>query len=190
MADLDIIDIHTHTFATAERGISWQMAAGGWRRAAGEGATAPPRNGTLEELGGIMHQAGISRSVMLMYTPTRFMYEARIKQQELPSDPNEREQIEHEIQTIMAQRAIGNNEWGIQVSEKQPEFLTFAGLDPVYMDEAMLAGEIEDKVKRGAKGVKLVMPTLKLNADDPRMWPVYEHCSRLGVPICMLAGLG
>src|SRR3990172_18536 len=125
---------------------------------------------------------------MLMYTPTRYMYEARIRQQQLPSDPAERKKIEQEVQTIMAQRMIANNEWAIEVSAKHPEFITFAGLDPVYMDEQTLVDEIEDKVKRGAKGVKIVLRALAIYPDDPRLWPIYERISQLGVPITSQVG--
>ncbi|MEX2446156.1 MAG: hypothetical protein WD734_02365, partial [Dehalococcoidia bacterium] len=63
MADLEIVDIHTHTFASADRGIAWQRSAGAGRR-------EPTRNGTIEELRGLMAEAGITYSNMLMYTPT------------------------------------------------------------------------------------------------------------------------
>ena len=181
MADLEIIDIHTHTFASADRGIGWQRSAG---------HRDPTRNGTVEELAGMMAQANITHAVQLMYTPTRFMYEARIRTQEMPSDPAERAQIEREVQTMMAQRMIDNNEWALGVSAQRPNFFTFAGLDPAYMDEATLVGEIEDKVGRGARGVKIVPLALAMYVDDARMMPVYEATSRLGVPIVSQAGAG
>lgn len=181
MADLEIIDIHTHTFASADRGIGWQKSAG---------KQDPTRTGTIEELAGIMAAANITHAVQLMYTPTRFMYEARIKSQELPSDPTERAAVEREVQGMMAQRMIGNNEWALGVSAAHPNLFTFAGLDPVYMDEATLVGEIEDKVARGARGVKIVPLALAAYVDDPRMMPMYETIARLGVPIVSQAGDG
>ncbi|MGE3855569.1 MAG: amidohydrolase family protein [Dehalococcoidia bacterium] len=181
MAELEIIDIHTHTFASADRGIGWQKSAG---------HANPVRNGTIEELVGIMAGANITHAVQLMYTPTRFMYEARIKSQELPSDPAERESVQREVQTMMAQRMIANNEWALGVSAEHPNLFTFAGLDPVYMDEATLVGEIEDKVARGARGVKIVPLALAAYVDDPRMMPMYETIARLGVPIVSQAGAG
>jgi predicted TIM-barrel fold metal-dependent hydrolase len=183
MPDLDIIDIHTHTFASADRGISYQRGASG-------GTREPTRNGTIEELRGLMGEAGISHSVMLMYTPTRYMYEARVQRHEMPSDPADRENVEREVKTMMAQRMIENNEWAIGVSAEHPELVTFAGLDPVYMDEQTVVGEIEDKVKRGARGVKIVPRALAIYADDERLWPVYERISELGVPIVSQAGAG
>lgn len=181
MADLEIIDIHTHTFASADRGIGWQRSAG---------HANPVRTGTIEELVGFMAQANITHAVQLMYTPTRFMYESRIHQQEMPANPAERAKIEREVQTMMAQRMIDNNEWALGVSAQHPNIFTFAGLDPVYMDEATLVGEVEDKVKRGARGVKIVPLALAIYVDDPRMFPVYERIAGLGVPIVSQSGGG
>ena len=134
MADIEVIDAHVHAFENDDRGILYQRGNGGEREL--------KRTGSLEELEKLMKEAGISHSIMLMYTPTRYMYEARIRQQELPADPAERRAIEQEVRTMMAQRMIENNEWGIKVSQQHPEFVTFAGLDPVYMDEETLVGEM------------------------------------------------
>ena len=76
------------------------------------------------------------------------------------------------------------------VSAKHSNLFTFAGLDPVYMDEATLVGEIEDKVARGARGVKIVPLALAAYVDDPRFMPMYETIARLGVPIVSQAGAG
>ena len=181
MPELDIIDAHAHTFSTAALGISYQRGARG-------DDSEPERDGTIDELRGLMQEAGISHTVMLMYTPTRYMYEARMRRAQLADDDAEREKVEREVRTLMAQRMIDNNEWAIGVSESHPEFLTFAGLDPVYMDEQTLVAEVEDKVKRGAKGVKIVLRALEIYPDDPRLWPVFERISQLGVPITSQVG--
>ena len=72
MADLELIDFHTHTFPTPERGVAWLSSIG---------HRDPERTGTIDELLGMMQRANISHAVMLSYTPTRYMYEARIRQQ-------------------------------------------------------------------------------------------------------------
>ena len=181
MADFDIIDCHVHTFPSADRGMTYQ-------RGTGRSAEAIKRYGTIPELLGLMKENGISKSIMLMYTPTRYMYESRVKGQEMPSNEKERAHVEAEIQTMMAQRMIANNEWAIEVGEQHPELVSFAGLDPVYMDEAVLLGEIDDKIKRGAKGVKIVLRALAIYADDPRLWPVYKRITELDVPITSQVG--
>ena len=181
MADPEIIDVHAHTFASADRGIGWQRA---------NGTPNPERNGTIEELMRLNAEAGVSRTVMLMYTPTRFMVEARLREQQLPDDPGERARIIHEVQSIMVARMIENNEWALRVGAEHPEFMNFAGIDPVYQDEQALLAEIDDKLARGSKGVKVVLNNIAIYANDRRFWPVYEHITELGVPIVLQVAKG
>lgn len=183
MPDFEIIDVHTHTFASAERGIRWQKGITPDREV--------ERAGTTDELLDCMKRGGISRSVMLMYTPTRFMYEAQIKRvSPLPDDPAKREAIERETKDLMVQRMIMNNEWACEEIEKKPQLIAFAGLDPVYMSEETLIHEIEDKVAKGCKGVKIVPLALAIYGNDKRLWPVYDKISKLGIPMLSQAGGG
>ena len=181
MADLEIIDAHVHTFPTIDTGVRYQRGTGGADREIA-------RYGTIDELQSLMAEAGITRAIMLNFTPTRYLYEGRMARTELPADPAERRKLQRDAQVTMAQRMIDNNEWQIEVSREHPEFMNFAGLDPVFMDEQTLIGEIEDKVSRGAKGVKIVLRALAIYADDPRLTPVYERISQLGVPITAQVG--
>jgi predicted TIM-barrel fold metal-dependent hydrolase len=183
MPDFEIIDVHTHTFASAERGIRWQKGITPDREV--------ERAGTTDELLDCMKRGGISRSVMLMYTPTRFMYEAQIKRvSPLPDDPAKREAVERETKDLMVERMIMNNEWACEEIKKSPQLMAFAGVDPVYMSEEALIAEIEDKVAKGCKGVKIVPLALAIYGNDKRLWPVYDTISRLGVPMLSQAGGG
>ncbi len=181
MTELEIIDIHTHPFASAERGINWQRSIG---------HANPARSGTVDELLGLMDRTGTSRSVMLMYTPTRFMFEARIRNRELPSDPARRMAVEREVQQLMAQRMIDNNEWAVGISANEPRLHTFLGIDPVFMDAEAMVAEIEDKHSKGAVGVKIVPLALAIYVDDERLWPAYQKMNELGLPLISQSGAG
>ncbi|HLF76787.1 MAG TPA: amidohydrolase family protein [Dehalococcoidia bacterium] len=179
MAEVELFDFHTHTFPTPERGTGWLRSIG---------HKNPERTGTIDELRGMMRSANISRAVMLCYTPTRYMYEARLRQQPLPVDPEERERVSREIKSTMVERAIVNNEWQTQQAREHPELISFCGIDPVYMDANTMIVEIDDKLEKGAMGVKIVPIALEIYGNDPRLWPVYEHISRLGIPMLSQAG--
>src|SRR5205823_6122413 len=137
MADLEIIDFYTHMQISADRGLRWQREVNAGRK------DQSSLNGTITECGPLMEQAGISHTVMLMFTPTHAMYEARIRGQHMPDDRAEREKIEHEVKALMIQRMIENNEWALEVCENDPRFFSFAGLDPVYMTKDQLVGELD-----------------------------------------------
>lgn len=183
MPEFEIIDIHTHTFDSAERGIRWQKGVTPDREI--------ERAGTTDELLDCMNRGGISSSVMLMYTPTRFMYEAQIKRiGPLPKDAARREAIERETKDLMVQRMIANNEWACKEIAEKPRLMAFVGLDPVYMDEETMIREIDDKVARGCKGVKIVPLALAIYGNDRRLWPIYDKISKLGIPMLSQAGGG
>ena len=181
MPDLEILDAHAHVFPNEDRGLQYQADA---IRAGRQ----PKYTGEIGQLARVMADLGVSHTVMLMYMPTRYMHEARMKRQEVPNDPAERERMESASKQMMVQRMLEYNEWGITAINEYPQFSTFAGLDPVYMDEETLRGEIRDKVSRGARGVKIVLRALAIYPDDRRLWPVYEEISRLGVPITAQVG--
>jgi predicted TIM-barrel fold metal-dependent hydrolase len=179
LADVELIDFHTHTFPTPERGMGWLRSIG---------HKNPERNGTIEELRGMMQRSNISRAVMLCYTPTRYMYEAKVRQTPMPQDPEARANLEREMKDSMVERAIGNNEWQTQQAREVPELISFCGIDPVYMSAEQMIAEIDDKVEKGAKGVKIVPIALEVYGNDRRLWPVYEHIAGLGIPMLSQAG--
>jgi predicted TIM-barrel fold metal-dependent hydrolase len=179
LAEPELIDFHTHTFPTPERGIGWLKSIG---------HREPERTGTIDELLGMMRSSNISRAVMLCYTPTRYMYEARIRQTPLPEDPVEREKVAARVKATMVERAIANNEWQVQQTHAHPELISFCGIDPVYMDAESMIAEIDDKLNKGARGVKIVPLALEIYGNDRRLWPVYEHISRLAVPMLSQSG--
>jgi predicted TIM-barrel fold metal-dependent hydrolase len=106
----------------------------------------------------------------------------------LPDNTKEREAKEQELKATMAGRAIENNEWSVQQTRAHPELVSFCGIDPVYMSAGEMLAEIDDKLAKGARGVKIVPIALEIYGNDKRLWPVYEHTSRLGVPMLAQAG--
>lgn len=179
MADLEVIDVHAHIHQTADIGIRQQEAIG---------HRNPERNATAEEMLGFMKQLGISHTVMLLNTPTTQMYEQRVP--ELPADRREREKAAKELREMIVGRVIRYNEWGIETAKKYPQFLPFVGIDPNLMSREVLVNELEEKRKRGAKGVKIVPSTLRFYLNEPTLWPMYEFCDRTGLPLLTQTGRG
>ena len=179
MADLEIIDIHAHIFQTADIGTRYQQALG--RR-------NPERNGTVEEMQGFMKRLGISHTAMLLYSPTTEMFDRRVP--DFPREPRERAEAIKNLREEMVGRAIRYNEWGVQQAKAHPEFLPFVWPDPVFMTREAMINELEDKLKKGAKGVKTVPNSLRIYVNDPRYWPVYDFCNRTGLPLLSPSGAG
>jgi len=171
MEKYEIIDCHAHTFPTAQRGIVFQRALG---------IAKPERNGTIEELLKIMEQAGISKTNMLMWTPAWFMYQELL--QRLPTDPEERARGETSLRANLLQRCLDNNEWAIEmINQHHDRFTCFVGVDPEFMDRETMLREIDDKLSRGAKGLKIA--PVHFYGNDERLVAMYEAAQRWGVPV-------
>ncbi len=167
----EIIDCHAHTFPTTGSGITFQRALG---------IAEPTRDGTIEELLKLMQKAGITKTNMLMWTPAWFMYRELLKR--LPSDPEEHRQGEKTLRARLSQRCLENNEWAMEVIKQHPDRLTcFIGIDPVFMDEETMLREIDDKLSRGAMGLKIA--PVNFFGNDERLFPMYQAAQRWRVPV-------
>jgi predicted TIM-barrel fold metal-dependent hydrolase len=182
LSDLEIIDCHTHVYQSADIGIREQQAM---RGGAGE---SPERNGTAEEILRIMAETGVSKSVMLCYVPTTVMFQRG--SQQLPGDPKERPGAIRDLRERIAGRVVRYNEWACETGKEHPDLLPFVGPDPFIMDRDFMVNELEDKLTKGAKGVKIVPQVLGIYLSDPRLWPIYDFCNRTGLPLMTQSGQG
>ncbi|MBI2469327.1 MAG: amidohydrolase [Candidatus Rokubacteria bacterium] len=66
--------------------------------------------------------------------------------------------------------------------------LPFIGLDPSVMTPAEMRDELEACVEAGARGVKLHPIVQRLPPATPALWPVYELCQELGLPVLFHSG--
>lgn len=174
MTIAEIIDVHTHTFRTPEAGIEFQRIE------------QPERSGVIEELLALMQQANVSKTVMLMYTRSQPMYEARVK--DLPLDEPGRSRADAQLRAEIVERIIEHNQWGCQVTAEYPNLIPFLGLDPVLMSGEQMLSEMDDKLRKGARGVKIVPNTLRIYGNDRRLWPVYEECAKRHLPLLSQSG--
>lgn len=177
MADYEIIDAHVHTYKTPEIGI---QAMGGTPKC--------HYSGTIEDTLKAMATAGISKSVMVNFTPVPDMREAALAR--LPKDlsASDLAAAKKRIDDDLMGRVVRRNEWSCDEAKANPGLIAFVGVDPTMSAEAM-AAEIEDKVKNwGAKGVKVHPPIQYFFADDRVMWPAYEKAQELGVPVLFHSG--
>lgn len=170
-----VVDIHVHTYRTPEMGV---QAQGG---KAGAGL-----HGTVDELLSIMQRAGIVKSVMVNMTPVLEMREASLRRS-MSSSAREMAIAERQQFSEMIGRQERRNDWTCGVAREHPELLAFIGLLPDMGSEAAL-NEIEDKLAKGAIGVKLHPASHGFYPNDPALWPVYRRCEELGLPVLAHGG--
>ncbi|MGH7318240.1 MAG: amidohydrolase family protein, partial [Candidatus Rokuibacteriota bacterium] len=174
---MDIVDIHTHTYPRAEIGRQ-AMAGDGWS----------PYAGTISELRDAMARGGIVTSVMANLTPIPEMRDAALTR--LPPDLSgaAREDAEARLRDELRGRLVRRNRWTLDTATTDPALIPFVGLDPSVMTPGELRDELEACAEAGARGVKLHPIVQRLAPAAAVLWPVYELCQELGLPVLFHSG--
>lgn len=172
---MDVIDIHTHTYPRAEIGRQ-AMGDEGWS----------PYAGTVPELREAMDHGGIGTAVMANLTPVADMRDAALAR--LPADlpASARAEAEARLRDELRGRLVRRNRWTLETAD--PALLPFVGLDPSVMTPAEMRDELEACVEAGARGVKLHPIVQRLHPATDALWPVYELCQELGLPVLFHSG--
>ena len=82
-----------------------------------------------------------------------------------------------------------DNAYIAQIVAEEPErIIGIAGINPLKPDAVQ---NVRHAIKNlGLKGVSMDPAFMDLYADDERIYPVYEECARLGVPVILTLGRG
>ena len=176
MLDYPIIDAHLHTFPRPE--IGWQAQSG-----AGFSGHA----GTIEELLPLMREGNIAKAVMVNMTPVFEMRQAALTKLPPGLSPAQRAEAEEQIRLDAIARLQRRNAWTCAMARENPGLVPFIGLDP-SMDVVTMVQEIDDRVKEGARGIKLHPVNQRFFPTDGRLYPAYHKIEELGLPIISHAG--
>jgi uncharacterized protein len=154
------------------------MAGDGWS----------PYAGTVPELRDALARGGIATAVMANLTPIPDMREAALAR--LPPGRSAAEQAEAErrLREELRGRLVRRNRWTLDVAAAEPALLAFVGLDPSVMTPGELRDELEACVEAGARGVKLHPIVQRLPPTTAALWPVYELCQELALPVLFHSG--
>lgn len=174
---MEVVDLHAHTYPRAETGRQ-AMGRDGWS----------PYAGTLPELKDAMARGGIAAAVMVNLTPVPEMRDAALARLVASPGEGERREAEARVDEDLRGRLVRRNRWTLQAAAADPALIPFVGLDPSVMAPGALRDELEACVEAGARGVKLHPIVQRLHPGTTALWPVYELCQDLGLPVLFHAG--
>ncbi len=175
--DMDVVDLHVHTYPRPEIG-----------RQAMQGRSWSPYAGTVPELRDAMARAGIATAVMVNLTPIPEMREAALARLAADLAPAARAEAAATLGAELRARLARRNRWTLEVAAAEPALIPFVGLDPSVMSPGMLRDELEACAAAGARGVKLHPIVQRLSPSASALWPVYELCDELGLPVLFHSG--
>src|SRR3990170_5615828 len=177
MPDYTIVDVHVHTYPTAQIGDQALMGSG-----------TSGCSGTIREILGRMADLGIARSVMVNMTPMADMRNALLARLSPDLTAAQRAEAEDKVRAKPIARQNRRNAWSCGVIREFPQLVAFIGLDPCMTSEEIHA-EIETWVGTDlAKGIKIHPAGNRHYPNDHRLWPAYEMAQELDVPVLFHAG--
>ena len=175
MDDFEIIDVHTHLARSMSEEEDRMVIPGRRRR----DRWATPRTALS-----FMDWEGISKAIVLHLPPLpprELRMEAeREKLSQLRS--SQRDKLE-QITLQMGQVIRDFNKWGCEVGKTFPRLIPFICLAPDLGDSESIVKELLLGVDHEAKGVKLHPGAFYFLPADERLWPMYQKCQDLGLPI-------
>lgn len=184
-AAVEVIDMHTHVCRSEAHGREmYEFFIMGFPSMSGPPIV--PCLSTIEEAERLRQDTGVSHVNILMFTWSGKYY--RAAQHMLPDDTAARLVADAKIREVILQRIVDNNQWAVDTVRQNKHYSTFCGIDPVLMDERNMLAEVEDKVRQGAKGVKMVPLDLGVGGDDERLWPLYDYLQAQEIPLQVQSG--
>jgi len=174
MDDFEIIDAHTHLSRSIEEEANYMLFPGRRTR---------DRWGTPERAMEYMERYGISKMVFLTSLPAQYRRPLCEKAKLLELTERQRRKEEKRISEQIGPMMRKFNEWGCKVGQRFPRLIPFSCISKELGDARAMVEEVELRASQGAKGIKFHPGAYYFFPDDKELWPVYEKCQELGLPI-------
>ena len=184
MAGPTLIDTHLHIYRTREEGHF--SKAGGyvvWEYGEKPDVRYSRYGGNIDDALEAMDNAGFSKAVVLGVTATMPQTIA-----ELPNgmSSEERARARTSAESVWLKES---NAWSCEVIRPHPRLVPYIRFDPRLLPGKEGSEHIRNMVEiHGARGIKLHPPSQEICVGDRGMWPFYQTCQDLGLPIVSHSG--
>ncbi len=179
MENFEVIDAHIHMAKSLEEEINW------WRV---PGRSIHDRWGSPEGSVAYMERNGISKMVVLVILPS--FSRPSLAEKERLEGLAEKERREGENKFVQQFSPIirDRNQWVCQVSQRFPRLIPFVCMAKDLGDSKAIVEELTLRFGQGAKGVKLHPGMHCFYPNDRELWPMYQQCQQLGLPVLADSG--
>jgi hypothetical protein len=189
MTDLIRVDAHAHLYRTAEEGYAEKTGYEVWEY--GEQADIHQTGcvGTVDELLLQMQSACVNKAIIVNLFSA--MVSRKVAVEALPEGLTEHENKKRtaDIDAWVRSEIISFNKWNCELSQEYSELAAFVAADVNALPGPLCAEHITDMVENhSAAGVKLHGAYQGFDMSDERLWPTYQACQELNVPIIAHSG--
>lgn len=180
MGDFEIIDVHTHLARTLEEEENYFVFPG--RR--GRDRYATPERAVAH-----MDLSGVSKMVFMTLIPRQYRGPLAEKAKLQGRPEKERREKEKALAGQVAPIMREFNAWGCSVGKRFPRLIPFSCISKELGNADAIVEEVEQRAEQGARGIKMHPGMFSFFPDDEEMFPAYEACQKLGLPILADSGL-
>ncbi len=189
MADFIRVDAHVHLYRTPEEGYAEKTGYEVWEYGAQADVHQSDCVGTVDELLLQMRSTQISKAVVVnLFSAT---VNRKIALASLDDGLSESETAKRtaDIDDWIRREVISFNRWNCDLSRQHPELAAFVAADVNALPGSLCAEHIKDMIENhAAAGVKLHGAFQGFDMSDERLWPTYQVCQDLNVPIIAHSG--
>ena len=189
MADLIRVDAHAHLYRTPEEGYTEKTGYEVWEYGDQADVHQTECVGTVDELLLQMRSVGVSKAIIVNLFSAAVSRKIAVKA--LPEGLTEFEKGKRtaDIDAWVRREIISFNKWNCDLSQQHPELVAFVAADVNALPGSLCAAHITDMVENHvAAGVKLHGAYQDFDMSDERLWPTYQACEELNVPIIAHSG--
>jgi len=189
MADLIRVDAHAHLYRTPEEGYAEKTGYEVWEYGNQADVHQTECVGTVDELLLQMRSAGVSKAIIVNLFSAAVSRKIAVKGLPEGLTEYEKEKRTADIDAWVRREIISFNKWNCDLSQQHSELVAFVAADVNALPGSLCAAHITDMVENHvAAGVKLHGAYQDFDMSDERLWPTYQVCEELNVPIIAHSG--
>jgi predicted TIM-barrel fold metal-dependent hydrolase len=184
-----IIDVHMHIYRDRAWGQKRKDAYHIWEYGEKPDVQFSPSGGSLEEALQAIDDAGYSRVVIAsMFTADQERLYA-IEHLPVGLEGDRLAEATLEIESSLDRLLREFNSWACEVARPHAKLIPFIAADPAALPGEEGSAHVREMVEdHGARGIKLHPVAQEFEMADRRMWPTYQACQDLGIPIVAHSG--
>ena len=189
MTDFIRVDAHVRPYPSIEEGYPRKTGYEVWEYGEQTEVHQTDCVGTLDELLVQMEATRLSKAVIVN------LFSAKVNRQlaidALPSGLTETQKRQRlgDFDARIIDELIAFNRWNCDTAEEHPGLVPFIAADVNAFESSVCTQHVRDMVEdHGAAGVKLHSAFQGFDMSKERLWPGYDACQELALPIIAHSG--
>lgn len=182
------VDTHLHLYPSRAEGEWWKTGYEIWEYGERGGVRFSEDAGTLAETAAALRRGGFDHGVVL----NLFAAGAFRQQYESALPPGtgaaQRARALAEFDATIGERYLAFNRWLVDTLAGVPALTAFVAMDPWALPPERNVAHLREMAERGARGVKLHPVLQRFEPNEPRLHPVYQACTELGLAVLSHTG--